>query len=524
MVVQFHRVERIALEAHAYFAEHRFIVTVPGRGYQFVAQVRMDCARGYDGKALLTSAEVPSCESATATSVGGFRKNPVPWIVSGITALALMGLFAWIFRPQAHTPGSKVATAQAIPAPHSIAILPFADLSPARDMEYFTDGITEELMNSLARAGSLRVIGRRSALAFKGTNEDARSIGERLKVDSILEGSVRKAGERIRISARLVRIKDGFSLWSETYDRRLGDVLDIQSAIASEVAAALSPMINPVTGRRASLIGEAPTKNPDAYDAYLRGVSLFQRFTYSEVRPARDQFLRAVELDPQFALAHAWLASSYDQLARSGLGNTVENRSLAAASLDRAIKLDPRIADLWWVQMWLGNADSASLTLRINNFERALKDSPENALLMGELATAYMRVGRRAEALDLWERARYVDPLWVPAIDAFAFTTYLYRGDRQRAVELIEEMEGLATDDPRPAELRAQMAFSEGRALDWDHWKAKAIELAPRDPPLHGYLSLDYGHLGIMDAARYHARRAHRTEPGLSSKSAGMRR
>ena len=265
-------------------------------------------------------------------------------------------------------------------------------------------------------------------------------------------------------------------------------------------------MINPVTGRRASLIGEAPTKNPDAYDAFLRGVSLFQRFTYSEFPPARDQFLRAVELDPQFALAHAWLAASYDQLARSALGNTVENRTLAAASLDRAIKIDPRIADLWWVQMWLGKADSASLTLRINNFERALKDSPENALLMGELATAYMRVGRRAQALDLWERARNIDPLWVPAIDAFAFTTYLYRGDRQRAVELIEEMEGLATDDPRPAELRALMAFSEGRALDWDHWKMKAIELAPRDPPLHGYLSLDYGHLGIMDAARYHAR------------------
>ena len=135
------------------------------------------------------------------------------------------------------SPGSRASPAESNPAPQTIAVLPFADLSPARDMEYFTDGMAEELMNSLAQCGSLRVIGRKSAFAFKGTNEDARSIGEKLKVDSILEGSVRKSGERIRISARLVRTRDGFSLWSQT-------------SIANSMTCSTSRARSPVKWRR----------------------------------------------------------------------------------------------------------------------------------------------------------------------------------------------------------------------------------------------------------------------------------
>ena len=375
-------------------------------------------------------------------------------------------------------------------------------------MEYFADGIAEEMMNSLDRVGTLRVIGRRSAFAFKGTNEDARSIGEKLKVDSILEGSVRKAGDRIRISARLVRTRDGFSLWSQTYDRKLDDVLDIQSAIAGEVAAALSSTINPIS--------QVQTKNPEAYNAFLRGLHEFRRGKFADLRRARDEFLRAVTLDPQFALAHASLASTYDRLARSGFDNIAEYRSLRAASLDRAIQLDPQIADQWWVRTFLlGDADS--LTQQVFNLERARAANPNNIESTGMLARAYLRLGRRAEALDLIERQRIADPLWIPAILNSANAHYLYVGDRQRALSLIDEAEALAPGDTQLADFRALMAFSEGRALDWDHWKAKAIESAPTDPPLHGYLSLDYGHLGVLDAAMYHARIAHELIP----KSAG---
>ena len=266
--------------------EPRFIVTVPGRGYQFVAPVRV----------------VPAPPNPTTAPSGRFRERRALWIASGITALALIALIVWLSWRHADPPASHSAISGADPAPQTIAVLPFTDLSPARDMEYFTDGIAEEIMNSLDRVGTLRVIGRRSAFAFKGTNEDARSIGEKLKVDSILEGSVRKAGERIRISARLVRTRDGFSLWSKTFDRKLDDVLDIQSAIASEVAAALSPMVNPISEV------QVPTKSPEAFNAYLRGNHEFKRGKFSDLRRARDEFLRAVTLDPGFALAHASLA------------------------------------------------------------------------------------------------------------------------------------------------------------------------------------------------------------------------
>ncbi len=278
--------------------EHRFIVTVPGRGYQFVAPVRMEFARGD---------EESTSDPAPAPSISRFRERRGLWIASAIAALALVGLMTWLFWPHADAPDSRASVSAGIASPQTIAILPFADLSPARDMEYFTDGMAEELMNSLARGGSLRVIGRGSAFAFKGTNQDARSIGEKLKVDSILEGSVRKSGERIRISARLVRTHDGFSLWSETYDRKLDDVLDIQSAIAGEVAAALSPVVHPVTD-------EYQTRSPEAYNAYLRGIHFLRRWSAPGLLRARDELRRAVELDPQFALAHARLAEAYSRL------------------------------------------------------------------------------------------------------------------------------------------------------------------------------------------------------------------
>jgi TolB-like protein len=185
--------------------------------------------RRHEARILEIGSEGSSPAKAAAVPSGRFRERGALWIVSVINALAMAGLLAWQFRPHTGVPGSRA----------SVAVLPFADFSPTHDMKSFTDGIANQLMNSLDSAGSLRVIGRGTAFAFMDTNEDARAIGAKLDVDSILEGSVRKAGERIRISVRLVGTQDGLSLWSETYDLEPGDMLDIQSAIASEVTARL---------------------------------------------------------------------------------------------------------------------------------------------------------------------------------------------------------------------------------------------------------------------------------------------
>ena len=202
--------------------EPRFIATVPGRGYQFVAQVRV---------------------SSPVVATPEISRPRTRWpLYAGVgLTLAVALLVAFRFWP-ASTPAKPSDIAHA-PVPSSIAVLPFADLSPGKDMEYFADGIAEELMSSLSKVRGLDVIGRRSSFAFKGKADDAQSIGEKLRVATILEGSVRKEGDRIRITAQLTRTRDGVSLWAETYDRKFDDVLDIQGSIAREVVAALAPLM-----------------------------------------------------------------------------------------------------------------------------------------------------------------------------------------------------------------------------------------------------------------------------------------
>jgi TolB-like protein/DNA-binding winged helix-turn-helix (wHTH) protein/tetratricopeptide (TPR) repeat protein len=478
-------------------SEHRFIVTVPGRGYQFAMEVRSRSAAGPPVVPPAAATPAPTRQLPPATAGPSLKT----WAWSTCAALVLAAAGGWLFWPRAGE--SSVAKDQA-PKQTTIAVLPFADLSPDGDMEYFADGIAEEIMNSLSKVEPLQVIGRRSAFAFKGRNEDTRTIGDKLQVSNILEGSVRVAGDRVRISAQLVRTRDGFNLWSETYDRKLDDVLDIQGTIAREVATALSPVF--ARGPIDDAVAGVHTSNPAAYTAYLRGQHFSKQGGYESLLKARDEYQRAVQLDPHFALAHALLARSYSSIARTSLGDVAKNRALANASLDRALELDPKLADLWWIRVWTGTLESLPLVLRAREFERALAASHDDPGVMFPLAFVYLRLGRRDEALDLYTRARLADPLWPNAILADANSNFVYRGNRKLALDLIDQAAKIAPGDPRSADLKADMAASEGRALDWDHWKAKVIEAGPREVPLHGYLSLDYAHLGLLDAAMYHAR------------------
>src|SRR6185436_12968939 len=189
---------------------------------------------------------------------------------------------------------------------------PFADLSSTKDMGYFTDGMADELMNSLAKVRGVRVIGRRSAFAPNVRGTDAKTIGERLRVENILDGSVRKEGDRIRISAQLTRTRDGYNLWSESYDRKLDDVLDVQSAIAGKVVAALAPVIQQDGASLSGKLQAQQTRSPDAYTAYLHGVYHYQR---RDFWVARDALEKSVQLDAAYAAAHAYLARTYMRLS-----------------------------------------------------------------------------------------------------------------------------------------------------------------------------------------------------------------
>ena len=189
----------------------------------------------------------------------------------------------------------------------SIAVLPFTDMSPAQDQDWFCDGIAEEILNALSQLSGLKVAARASAFSFKGKNQDLATIGEKLNVTSVLDGSVRRAGNRVRITVQLNQIRDGFQLWSERYDRELEDIFDVQDEIARAVAERLRVTL---TGNSESRLVPQATANIAAYQLYLKGRGLLYR-RGANVAAALQHFQRAVELDPDYALAWAGIADVF---------------------------------------------------------------------------------------------------------------------------------------------------------------------------------------------------------------------
>lgn len=231
------------------------------------------------------------------------RKSPWVWVVGvAMALLVLAGALFWMTqRPAQET--------VVVPADASIAVLPFTNMSSDKEQEYFSDGLTEELLNQLAQVPRLRVIGRTSSFAFKGRNEDLRKIGETLGVNHILEGSVRKAGDRIRITAQLINPADGSHLWSQTYDRKLDDVFAIQDEIARTVTEQLQLKM----GVRDSQSGG--TKNIAAYEEFLAGRALMNLVDNASIRLALPRLERAVELDPAYVTARLWLIEALSRIS-----------------------------------------------------------------------------------------------------------------------------------------------------------------------------------------------------------------
>ena len=312
-----------------------------------------------------------------ATSSSG----TLDYVLIGAIA-AVLGMMAWTeFRPLAEDPP---VVASSPDGGHSIAVLPFVDMSPERDQEYLGDGIAEELLNQLFRLDGLRVAGRTSSFAFKHTPQDLKTIGESLDVETILEGSVRKNGDRVRITAQLINAADGFHLWSETYDRDLADIFAIQEDISSSVAGALGVRLG--VGGVNDFRG-AGTRNLEAYDAFLRG-----------------EYERAVELDPEYAAAWARLgvrtgSTMWDNPPE--MGPEIIKRAMVYT--ERSLELDPdsatvidQYATLIYATMDWVSAEEA--------FQRAIALWPSSPNLTG-YGNFLMRAGRSRDAQRMSERA-----------------------------------------------------------------------------------------------------------------------
>ncbi|HZY04753.1 MAG TPA: protein kinase [Anaeromyxobacteraceae bacterium] len=395
-------------------------------------------------------------------------------------------------RPPAETPSRAEGRARtrrrAAPAPEaaaSIAVLPFTDLSPARDQDYFCDGIAEELLGALSAVQGLRVAARGSSFQFKGQAVDSREIARALGVKTLLEGSVRKAGNRVRVSARLVNAGDGYQLWSEAFDRRLEDIFAIQEEIAQAVVRALQLRLSAPGEAQLTRIG---TRDAQAYEMYLRGRKFLMQHGETSLRLARQMFRGAIELDPGFAQAHAGLADADFFMLQWNLDpeRAAGRRAEALAESEEALRLQPDLAEAHVsranVLSLLGRGEEAE-----RDFQRALELNPG----LGDAYYFYARHllgdGRRREAVETFEEAARKDP---DDYNAVCLLTSVYDGlgddDRarstaRRCVEVTERRLRQDPDDVRALYFLGGAYLRLGERERGLERVAQALELYPDD-------------------------------------------
>ena len=459
-----------------------FIETLPKRGYRFVANVDDGPA---DPSPLSASAaldeavlsEPSASPQATLLDEGQPRTWPILGAAS-ILIIAAIAIYFWSGRNKhnAHAPNSA-----------SVAVLPFSDMSPDKDQEYFSDGLTEELIGNLTKISGLKVAARSSAFQFKGKNEDLRNIGRQLGVANVLEGSVRKEGNRLRITADLTNVDDGFQLWAETYNLEINDVFAAQDKIATAVSRALQVKLMSPDG--AALPVTSRSTNPEAYQAYLQGQYFAARGQDNDdLKKALSYANQATELDPNYAPAWAQRAEALQGLARIGLMKPDEGFRAARESAEKAIALDPNLATgylaLGLVQIsydWDWKGADASLS-------KAAQLEPGSASVLGNRAYLARHLGRLEDTIALSRQALALDPLRANAHLSMGYVLYLVgrydeaKAALQKAQDLNSQLSGLHLT-------RGQIFIAEGHlqeALteidqetgDWDKLSGEALAYA----------------------------------------------
>ncbi len=399
--------------------------------------------------------------------------------------------------PAAGTPAAAGAAATATaPAERSVAVLPFVNMSEDADNEYFSDGMTEEILNALAKVRDLRVASRTSAFAFKNKDADVLEIARALRVGSVVEGSVRKAGSRIRVTAQLISAENGYHLWSETYDRELEDVFQVQDEIARSIADALQVELG--GGGKRHLV-ERETASMDAYNFYLKGRYFYNRDHEEDLRRSLQMYREALRLDPKYARAEAGIADTWMHLADDWVA-PAEAYPQAKEAARRALDLDDTIAEahaaLGAVLGWFDwKFDEAELALR-----RAVAANPRYGDAHWVLASILPCTGRLEEGVESMRRAVALDPV------STTFSYYLARfllfsGDLQGAYEEAERSVALDPGSFRPLLMvgSAQLFGGEGE-------KALATFRHARDvsdaPAVDTYVARTLAALGRADEAR----------------------
>ncbi len=457
-------------------ADPEYIATVPRKGYRLIAQV----GEAQEPAAAATNASTPR------------TKYPLRWIsllaLAGVL-IVIASVVLWVWRDD------QPEFVRERPA---IAILPFTDLSSDKSNQVFCDGLADELLNALARVPELRITARTSAFMFRDRAVDVRDVGRKLGVTHIVEGSVRREGTHVRISAQLISVKDGFQVWASTFDRPYSDVLAIQENIAKDVVRALEVKLSPASHER---LGQAVTPKVDAYELYLLG-----RFHQQQRRP--ESLARAIEyqrqalaIDPNFALAYAGFADAYMATyyyANHPLDDIAKNIEPA---IEKALQIDPE----------LGEAFAARGVLRTEqwNLDAAVTDLKRAIAVKPNYADAYVRLGAayeyRAEprlALASFDQAAALDPLHV-LLHVRRCLTLQNIGEYAAASAACERAIVLQPDIPNALWARGLVSLAQGRTDLAISGYREAIARAPQRADLHAQLAWLYLDLDLADAARH---------------------
>ena len=354
--------------------------------------------------------------SAPATGLRGAR---LAILLVGIGVLAATPGVVWYFFVRDRSAPSQVSTATAVspvdqPTAQtpSIAVLPFLDMSPGKDQEYFSDGISEEILNALAQVEGLQVTGRTSSFSFRGKNEDLRSIGQKLGVGAVLEGSVRKVGNRVRVTTQVIKVADGFHLWSQTYDRDLSDIFAVQDEIARAVVAAMKVKLFP---GQAGIAEQRRTTSHEAYAEYLRGRHFAKWDSLEGNRLAAEAFQRSIALDPEYAPSHAGLAVSLERYLSWLDGPPAPtlkaaSKQQAEEEAEKAVLLaadfESYSARGWIRTVWTWDWAGAEADMK-----RAVSLGPGDATAQMRYGHLMAVLGRLTEAIAITRKVTEIDPL-----------------------------------------------------------------------------------------------------------------
>ena len=434
----------------------------------------------------------------------------VPGRWQAVVFVVLVGVIAWLLFDRFQVDGPDAPAAHRVAGSASVAVLPFVNMSMSEENEYFSDGLTDTLLHKLAQVKDLKVAARTSSFAYKDTNTDIREIAGTLGVGNVLEGSVQRAGNTVRITAQLIQADDGYHLWSGTYDRDLDDIFAVQDEIAAQVASALTGSL--LEQSASETRNDGGTENSDAYDLYLRGREAYRENTERRLSDSMRMLRQAVTLDPEFALAWAALAESIMAHATlAGLSyRDYEVEVFAAAN--RAVELAPdnsiTVGVKGYVLFEFGqNSDGRDL------LERALELDPNNVWALSRLADAQFGDAEFLTAVDSARRAMAMDPLdyALKANSTFKFLQ-IGRVDDARALA-----QAVLDQDPESFEGLAALANTYWRT--GDHSEAfrlyhRLLQAHPNTYYVYGRIAQSFGSLGDFEAAQAWSERAAEINPG----------